>query len=210
MRILKAPFLGTLLGASVTIAFLLTSANAGHLSQRNVVIEFGNAALQGVRDAKLGAAMVSRALAIVHTCMYDAWAAHDEKAVGTQLGGALRRPASERTPANKERAISYAAYRALTDVLPADTQTVYKGLMNQFGYDPSDSSTDIETLTGIGNVACVAVLEFRHHDKSNQLGEMAAAPEETGISEIQSKQGGASESPRQGSGADGFCQTSQS
>ena len=45
--------------------------------------------------------------------MYDAWAAYDDRAVGTQLGGALRRPASERTLANKERAISYAAYRAL-------------------------------------------------------------------------------------------------
>jgi hypothetical protein len=43
---------------------------------------------------------------MVHTCIYDAWAAYDERAVGTQLGGALRRPASERTLANKEQAIS--------------------------------------------------------------------------------------------------------
>src|ERR1700688_3227091 len=45
--------------------------------------------------------------------------------------------------------------------------------MKQLGYDPSDDSTDIETATGIGNVACAAVLEFRHHDKSNQLGDLA-------------------------------------
>jgi len=64
--------------------------------------------------------MAARALAIMHTCMYDAWAAYDELAVGTQLRGALRRPPSDRTEANKERAISYAAYRALVDVLPVN------------------------------------------------------------------------------------------
>ena len=97
--------------------------------------------------------MVARALAITHTCMYDAWAAYDDRAVGTQLAGALRRPASERTEANKERAISYAAYRALVDVLPGDADSVYVPLMKKLGYDPKDKSTDIETPEGIGNVA---------------------------------------------------------
>jgi hypothetical protein len=108
--------------------------------------------------------------------MCDAWAAYYDRAVGTQLTGALRRPVSERTQANKERAISYAAYRALADVLSADTNSVYIRLMKQLGYDPNDNSTDIETPTGIGNVACAAVLEYRHHDKSNQLGDLAQGP----------------------------------
>src|SRR5258708_1784485 len=38
----------------------------------------------------------SRMLAIVVTAMYDAWAAYDDKAIGTRLGGKLRRPAGER------------------------------------------------------------------------------------------------------------------
>jgi hypothetical protein len=142
----------------------------------NPLVQWDQAALQGVRDAKLGTPIVARALAIVHTCMYDAWAAYDERAVGTQLRGALRRPLSERTLANKERAVSYAAYRALTDVLPVDTNSVYTPLMKGLGYDPDDNSTDIETPAGIGNVACAAVLEFRHHDKSNQLGDLAQGP----------------------------------
>src|SRR5882762_829320 len=145
-------------------------------AEGSAVIEWNNAALQGIRDAKLGAPVVARALAIVHTCMYDAWGAYDDRAVGTQLHGALRRPASERTPANKEQAISYAAFRALVDVLPVDTNSVYIPLMKQLGYDPNDNSTDIETPAGIGNVACAAVLEFRHHDKSNQLGDLAQGP----------------------------------
>jgi uncharacterized protein DUF6851/vanadium-dependent haloperoxidase-like protein len=149
---------------------------AGPLLPSTVPVQWDNAALQGVRDSKLGAPMVSRALAIVHTCAYDAWAAYDEKAVGTQLSGALRRPDAERTQANKERAISYAAYRALTDVMPVDTESVYKPLMKQLGYNPEDNSKDIERPTGIGNVACAAVLEFHHHDKSNQLGDLAPGP----------------------------------
>ena len=115
-----------------------------------VTIRWNEAAVQGIRGAKMGTPMSARALAIVHTCMYDAWAAYDERAVGTQLGGALRRPPNERTEANKQRAISYAAYRALTDVLPADTESAYKPLMRELGYDPNDHSTDIETPAGIG------------------------------------------------------------
>ncbi len=142
----------------------------------SVISQWNDAALQGVRDAKLGAPMAARTLAIVHTCIYDAWAAYDERAVGTQLRGALRRPPSERTLANKRSAISYAAFRALEDVLPVDKDSVYVPLMKRLGYDPKDHSTDIETPTGIGNVACAAVLEFRHHDKSNQLGDLAQGP----------------------------------
>ncbi len=159
------------------LLLLQTAANRCALGQSNIVTVWNKATLQGVRDAKLGAPMAARALAIVHTCMYDAWAAYDEHAVGTQLGGALRRQKNERTLANKERAISYAAYRGLADVL-ADTESLYKPLMRELRYDPNDNSTDIETPTGIGNVACGAVLEYRHRDKSNQVGEMDSAAAE--------------------------------
>jgi len=152
---------------------------------QTLAARWNSAALQSRHDSRLDATVASRSLAIVDTCMYDAWAAYDDKAIGTQLSGALRRPPAERTLANKERAISYAAYRALTDHFPADTDSVFKPLMRQLGYDPgfqglysqtlsgNDDSTDIETPAGIGNVACAAVLEFRHHDKSNQLGDLA-------------------------------------
>src|SRR5712664_4067571 len=67
----------------------------------NVVVRWDAAALQGVRDSRIGPPMVARALAIAHTCIFDAWAAYDKVAVGTQLGGALRRPARERRFDNK-------------------------------------------------------------------------------------------------------------
>jgi hypothetical protein len=108
-------------------------------------------------------------------CILDAWSAYDDKATGTQLGTALRRPSAERGLKNKRRSISYAAYRALSDLFPAKIETQYKPLLKQLGYEPNNS-TDIEAPDGIGNVACNAVLEFRHHDKSNQLGDLAQGP----------------------------------
>jgi len=160
---------------AVVTALLCSRAIAGPPPNTNVVLRWDRAALEGVRISRLGAPMVSRALAVVHTCMYDAWAAYDEHAIGTELKGALRRPPSERTAANKEQAISYAAYRALVDLMPAGS-AVYTQQLRQLGYDAGNRSTDIETPAGVGNVACAAVLEFRHHDGSNQLGDLAPGP----------------------------------
>lgn len=163
----------TFLGASLLSLFPL-DAHSQDLPS-NVVIQWNQAALQGVRDSKLGPPMVARALAIIHTCIYDAWAAYDKHALGTQLGNSLRRPERERTLANKNEAISFAAYRASVDLFPLDEKQVFRPLMEALGYDPDDTSTDVHTPTGIGNVACGAILEFRHHDGSNQLGDLTTS-----------------------------------
>lgn len=137
----------------------------------NVVLRWNEAALEAVRASTLGPPMVSRALAILHTCMYDAWAAYDQKAVGTRMGGRLRQAPSEYEPANQNKAMSFAAYRAAIDVFPASKTTVFDPLMKRLGYDANDRSTATTTPSGVGNVACQAVLEFRHRDGSNQLGD---------------------------------------
>jgi len=143
------------------------------ISSPNVISEWNSAALQGIRDSNSPAPEAARALAMVHTCMYDAWSAYDDKALATELRDALRRPPQERTATNKEKAVSYAAYHALIDVLPVDSDSVYRPLMRRLGYDPRDSWTDIEGPQGIANVSCDAVLELRHHDGANQLGDLA-------------------------------------
>jgi hypothetical protein len=93
------------MGRKIVFAAMLITVSRGVSSAQSskVAITWNSAALQGVRDSKLGAPMVARVLAIVNTCMYDAWAAYDERAVGTQLGAALRRPAADRTLSSKNR-----------------------------------------------------------------------------------------------------------
>jgi hypothetical protein len=137
----------------------------------NVILLWNEAALQGVRDSKLGPPMVARALAILHTCAYDAWAAYDQHAIGTRLGKTLRRAPQEHTLANKATAISFAAYRAAVDLFPGGKATVFDPLMRRLGYDPDNTTTDATTPTGVGNVAALAVLAFRHRDGANQLGD---------------------------------------
>ncbi|MBZ5656978.1 MAG: phosphoesterase [Acidobacteriia bacterium] len=139
--------------------------------QENVVLRWDQAALDAIRITRTSPPIAARALAIVHTCMYDAWAAYDDVAVGTRLGGRLRRPIAERTAANKELAVSFAAYRALVNLFPGQRTTNMDPLMAALGFDSAHSSDDIRAPAVIGNTACQAVLEYRHQDGSNELGD---------------------------------------
>lgn len=142
-------------------------------SQDNAVLRWNDATLQAVRNTKLAPPITARALAIVHTSMYDAWAAYDAKAVGTRFGGNLRRPVEEWTAENKQKAISYAAYRALVDLFPASQKPIFDGVMASFSYGPAQTSTDPATAAGVGNLAAAAVIAYRHYDGANQLGDLA-------------------------------------
>jgi hypothetical protein len=156
------------------MALALCSALSGPASADTIVTDWNAVALQAIRDTHPGPPIVARALAITHTAIFDAWAAYDAKAIGTRLGGTLRRPSSERTDANKKAAISYAAYRALVDLFPSE-KSIFDAKLSALGYDPANTSVDATTPSGIGNVAAAALLEYRHHDGSNQLGDLSAS-----------------------------------
>jgi hypothetical protein len=109
---------------------------------------------------------------VVHTAIYDAWAAYDPVAVGTRLLGGLRRPSGERTQANKEKAISFAAYATLVDLFPAQLQQdAFAKQMTALGY--ATGGSDRSTAAMVGATAAQEVLEFRHGDGSNQAANYA-------------------------------------
>jgi hypothetical protein len=140
----------------------------------NVALKWSEQTLALIRRSSLPPTVVSRVLAIVQTSVYDAWAAYDPVAVGTQWSGSLRRPASEHDDAAgyKSKAISYAAYRALQDLFPDDaSHKLLKEFMTELKYDPNDTTEDVNTAAGIGNVAARAVLDARKYDGSNQYPE---------------------------------------
>ncbi|HYW54491.1 MAG TPA: hypothetical protein VE826_11000, partial [Dongiaceae bacterium] len=134
----------------------------------SVVVTWDHALLQAVRDVKPAPTVVSRALAVVHTAEYDAWAAYDPVATGTRLGAALRRPVGERTLGNKEFAVSFAAYDALKDLFPSES-ALFDQTLRTLGFDPADSTHD---AVRVADAASKAVLDFRHADGSNQLGDL--------------------------------------
>jgi hypothetical protein len=147
--------------------------NYGPRPDDNAVLRWGEQTLSAIRALKTGPTINARALAIVHTAMYDAWASYDAAAVDSRgrlrADPTLRRPAAERNDAYKSQAVSYAAYRALLNVYPARASD-FRGLMSAMGYDPDDASTDPASPTGVGNQAAAAVLAYRANDGSNQAG----------------------------------------
>jgi hypothetical protein len=132
----------------------------------NLVLIWNQETLESIRKLPPAPTVAARALAIVHTAIYDAWAAYDPLAVGTRLGAGLRQPEAERTQANKDKAVSYAAYTALVDLFPA-RQQVFAQRMTELGHaiDGSDTSS----AATVGTVAGRAVVDHRHTDGANQL-----------------------------------------
>jgi hypothetical protein len=134
----------------------------------NVVLQWNNEALECIRLVRTPPAVNARALFIVHSAAYDAWAAYDARAKGTRLGGTLRRPSSERTTANKNQAISHAAYRAASWVWPG-CQASWDAQLEALGYTPGDATT----AATVGRTAADAVIAHRSNDNSNQANNYA-------------------------------------
>jgi hypothetical protein len=138
----------------------------------NVVLKWDEELLQAVRlhPAQTGPTITSRALAVLHTAIYDAWAAYDPVAKGVNY---RLKPDPQRTEANKAKAISYAAYTTLLDLFPVSrypniAQAGFDGQMAALGYSTTGSDGTLPAQVGIA--AANAVLAYRHADGSNQLG----------------------------------------
>ena len=137
-----------------------------------VVVVWNAAALAEVRLARLGPPIVARALAVAHTCMYDAWAPYDSRAIAS-TASTPRRPLVEQNDTNKATAISFAAYRCLVNLFPAGTPRL-DAVMRSLGHEPLDTTTSLATAQGIGNAAAAAVIAARRNDGANQYGDLHA------------------------------------
>jgi hypothetical protein len=136
----------------------------------NAILKWNEQLLATIRahPGGTGPTVTARALGIVHTATYDAWAAYSGVAKGTRLGSQLRRPAAERTEANKTKAISYSAWRTLSWLFPGRKATYDAALAAQ-GYDPAATWSPSGTgPVDIGMRAAEAVIAYRSADNSNQ------------------------------------------
>src|SRR5688572_33424886 len=124
VRRCRVPCLAMLLSActgtapipSKTPEYALTHQELLPLHEQNHAYQWLNIMQEvAARDVERSGArppVLSRQMMIWAVSMFDAWAAYDDKAVGSRLGGSLRRPPAERTLANKNKAIGYASYRS--------------------------------------------------------------------------------------------------
>jgi hypothetical protein len=140
----------------------------------NVALTWNRVALEAVRRTRMGPPIAARALHVLHGSMYDAWAAHDDRAFGSRLGDELRRPPAGRTQEAKREAVSFAAHLALADLFPSEA-TAFAKLMGDLGYDPDAVGPD-GSPSAVGVLAARAVLALRHGDGANQLGDLGPEP----------------------------------
>lgn len=177
---MKFSFL-TLNKIAISIALLLSSylsvaqksTNNNKLGTENVAYKWGKMALDATANDterfNPRPTVTSRFLGLIFTAVFDAWSRYDVNAKPVYLEGVLRLPKEKQTLANKEKAISYAAYRTLSEYYYADV-TIFRALMEELGYDPDNRSLDASTPEGIGNLAALAVINARKFDGSNQYG----------------------------------------
>ncbi|MBE9066980.1 DUF4114 domain-containing protein [Leptolyngbya cf. ectocarpi LEGE 11479] len=133
-----------------------------------VSVRWDQAVQKAVINTAPGPTIASRAYGILHTAMFDAWAAYDLGAVATQLADDLQRPLSENTEVNKIEAMSFAAYRVLVELFPTQ-RGIFDQLMVELGLDPNNTTVNTSTAAGIGNVSAEALMQKRRQDGANQL-----------------------------------------
>lgn len=142
-------------------------------AQANIVRGWNDVALDAIRATALEPWAAARALAILHTCMYNAWAAYDAAARQTTHGRAVRLPRAERSAASKASAMSHAAFLALCTRFPSQ-QAVFDDRMAGLGLDPSRPDAPLSPA-GIGRTQAAAMLDACRRDSAGAPDEPIAA-----------------------------------
>ncbi|MEM8622483.1 MAG: DUF6851 domain-containing protein [Pseudomonadota bacterium] len=121
-----------------------------------------------------GPTIASRAYAITHTAIYEAWAAYDPLAVGWAPDGPQQVAAISTSDDDKAEAMSYAAFAALIDLFP-DQRSIFEAVMEELGLASNIELLDFARGSpgAIGLEAGGAVLAARATDGSNQENDYA-------------------------------------
>ena len=83
----------------VTAALLFNAVFPAAAQTPTVVVQWNNAILNAIVATATPPTVAARALAVVHTAMYDAWAAYDTTAVGSMAAAPSRQPPRSLCPA---------------------------------------------------------------------------------------------------------------
>lgn len=129
--------------------------------------------LSVIKDEKPSPPVVSRILAVAHTCMYDAWSTLDGVAVGVHFNqqGAHRLASVHRTEANKIWSISQAAHVCAVHLLPMG-KPAFDRLLDEVS-TPGEGHALIQEAA---QAAARAVLSAREGDGANADGKLECKP----------------------------------
>jgi len=144
-----------------------------------LALQWNQLILEAIKCTRTSPPLAARALAMVHTAMYDAWSVYNEHVVSTSTAMYIKIPDEDNCHKdNMLKAFSYAAYRVLMDLfycaLPPKNKNMFRDFMCSLNYNPDDTSLDITTPQGIGNLSARLVIECRAGDYANQHGTLNA------------------------------------
>jgi len=157
------PETGADIGASLGTATLREApASPPSTAPRDTGLASGwnRVAVRALRTGRRGTLSAARILALLHTCMYNAWAAYDDHARQTTHGVAVRLPRAERDAASKAVAMSHAAHLALAQALPA-RRAAFDAHLASLGLDLTMLPAPL-TPAGIGHSQAAAMLGSWH------------------------------------------------
>src|SRR4029450_4808494 len=147
----------------------------------NVILKWDDELLQAIRanPAATGPTVTARALGVLHTATYDAWAAYDPVAKVTRPDGPSQQAKASITLDNKTKAISYAAYRVLLDLFPA-RKADFDAQMAELLYDPDDLGDFNPANPSAASRVLLDLFPARKADFDAQMAELLYDPDDLG------------------------------
>lgn len=136
-------------------------------ANKNVALEWNRTALEAVKTAKPSPPVTARALALLHTAMYDATCYFHPSNYVTQVGAGGRRPVEEWTEANRKKAAAFAGFSMLNWLFPTQSAS-FTAALTGLGYDPAEANLGWDNPAGVGTNAAKLIQDARINDGSNQ------------------------------------------
>ncbi|MEM8945261.1 MAG: vanadium-dependent haloperoxidase [Planctomycetota bacterium] len=135
-----------------------------------VARQWNEALLNAIRIDFPAPTVHSRNLYHTSAAMYDAWSAYDQTSTGHFY---TEKHTAVDTTAARNEAISYAAYRILSQRYsiandPASSQALFDAVMDDLGYDKNETTTVGDSPAAIGNRIAAKVLGDTINDGSNE------------------------------------------
>lgn len=143
-------------------------------NQKPLALQWNQLTLDAIRLTNTSPPLAARALAMVHTAIYDAWSVYNKCAFSTTTSRYIKRYGENCSKNEVEKTFSYAAFRVLTSLfwlaLRDENRNMFRDLMNQNNYDPDDCSMDINKAQGISNLIARLIIDYHNGDEANQNG----------------------------------------
>jgi hypothetical protein len=136
-------------------------------ARSTTVTRWNERALEAICLGRAMPTIVSRELFILHSAIYDAWAAYDEVALPVHWTAMIRQPDGSRTELARVEAIGFAALEVLTELYPAQIPNFFDQLNREGVSWEAFLDPTVGSPAWVGVQAADAALDARYDDGAN-------------------------------------------